>query len=111
MHINLWAIFQPLKSAVVSSRISKSTEGVLVTSKNEDVQINNEGARVAAIFSSSHIECLDDPGQINSVVRGRIWPILEPFECLCISSLPARMKRIRLKQPRKYGDTIFTDAQ
>ena len=50
----------------------------------------------------------DAQGQLTSqsvVGSGRI---LNSSELSCMSSLPARMKRIVKKQPRKSGNTVFS---
>ena len=67
---------------------------VLVTCKNEEDPINNEGARV---FTTLYINFSDAQGQITLelvVVFGRN---LNSSKLLCMSSLPARMRMIDLK--------------
>ena len=69
---------------------------VLVTCKNEEDPIKNEGARVETTFphKQSMGIFLDPSGQLNhSAVRGRIWSNFKSSEILWLSSLPARMKK------------------
>ena len=64
---------------------------VLLTCKNEEDPIKNKGARVLTIlyvfFRRSRAA--------NSEVSGGILPKLELIKLLKLSSLPARMKKIR----------------
>ena len=90
---------------------------VLVTCKNEEDPIINEGARV---FTTLYINFSDAQGQITmelAVVSGRN---LKPSKLLCMSSLPARMRMIESKMKElecsqdfsHYKSTvIFQDAQ
>ena len=67
---------------------------VLVTCKNEEDPIKNEGARV---FTTLYIDFSDAQGQITLelvVVSGRS---LYSSKLLCMSSLPARMRMIESK--------------
>ena len=67
---------------------------VLVTCKNEEDPIKNEGARV---LKTLYINFSDAPGQITlelMVVSGRN---LNSFKLSCMSSLPARMRMINSK--------------
>ena len=67
---------------------------VLITCKNEEDLIKNEGARV---FKTLYINFLDMQGQITlglEVVSGRN---LNSSKLSCISSLSARMKMIQSK--------------
>ena len=67
---------------------------VLVTCKNEEDPIKNEGARV---FTILYINFSDTQGQITLelvVVSGRN---LNSSKLSCISSLPARMRMIKSK--------------
>ena len=67
---------------------------VLITCKNEEDPIKNEGDRV---FTTLYINCSDAQGQItleSVVVYGRNS---NSFKLSCMSSLPARMKMIQLK--------------
>ena len=44
----------------------------------------------------------------HSVARERIWPgISNSSKLLCISSLPANLKRIRSKTAEKSGNSVF----
>ena len=67
---------------------------VLVTCKNEEDLIKNEGTRV---FTTLYINFSDTQGQITLelvVVSGRN---LNSYKLSCIFSIPARMKKIQLK--------------
>ena len=67
---------------------------VLVTCKNEEDPIKNEGARV---FTTLYIDFSDAQGQITLelvVVSGRN---LNSSKLSCMSSLPARMSMIKSK--------------
>ena len=67
---------------------------VLVTCKNKEDPIKNEGARV---FTTLYIEFSDAQGQItleSVVVSGRNW---NSSKLLCMSLLPKRMKLIHTK--------------
>ena len=70
---------------------------VLVTCKNEEVPIQNEGTTVVTTF---FLVCSDAQGQLipQSMVRsGRISNL---FETLWLSLLPAKMKiRSKIKAP------------
>ena len=72
---------------------------VLVTNKNEEDPIKNEGARVLTNLShyKSMVSLLDAQGQLNPqslVESGRNSNSSEIFK---LSSLPARIKKIRSK--------------
>ena len=77
---------------------------VLVTCKNEEDPIKNEGARV---FTTLYINFSDAEGQITLelvVVSGRN---LNSSKLSCMSSLPARMRMIESKMKESvhvYGD-------
>ena len=90
---------------------------VLVTCKNEEDPIKNEGARV---FTTLYIDFSDTQGQItleSMVVSGRN---LNSSKLSCMSSSPARMKMTQLKMkglewlqhfPHYKSMEIFPDAQ
>ena len=90
---------------------------VLVTFKNEEDHIKNEGARV---FTTLYSNCSDAQGQITLelvVVSGRN---LNSSKLSCMSSLPARMRMIesKMKELECSEDLshyksmgIFPDAQ
>ena len=92
---------------------------VLVTCKNEEDLIKNEGARVF-MFTTLYINFSDAQGQITLelvVVSGRN---LNSSKLLCMSSLPARMRMIESKMKElEYSQDfshyksmgIFPDAQ
>ena len=64
---------------------------VLVTCKNEEDPIKNEGA---SVLTTLYINFSDAQGQITLgllVVSGRNW---NSFKLSCMFSLPARMKMI-----------------
>ena len=67
---------------------------VLVTCKNEEDLVDNEGARV---FTALYINFSDAQGQVTlelALVSGRN---LNSSKLLCMSLLPARMKMIQSK--------------
>ena len=67
---------------------------VLLTCKNKEDPIKNEGARV---FTTLYVKFSDAQGQITLewvVVSGRNW---NSSKLLCMSSLPTRMKLIHTK--------------
>ena len=67
---------------------------VLLTCKNKEDPIKNEGARV---FTTLYIDFSDAQGQItleSVVVSGRNW---NSSKLSCMSSLPTRMKLIHTK--------------
>ena len=67
---------------------------VLLTCKNKEDPIKNEGARV---FTTLYINFVDAQGQItlkSVVVSGRNW---NSSKISCMSSLPTRMKLIHIK--------------
>ena len=70
---------------------------VLVTCKNEDDRIKNEGARCSQDFS--HYKSIgiipDAQGQLTPKSLVRSGRISNSFEMLWMSSLPASMKKIR----------------
>ena len=90
---------------------------VLLTCKNKEDPIKNEGARV---FTTLYIDFSDAQGQItleSMVVSGRNW---NSFKLSCMSSLPTRMKLIHTKmKEREWSQDfshyksmgIFQDAQ
>ena len=84
MHGRIWSNFKLFQDFIV----------VLVTCKNEEDPIKNEGARV---FKTLYNYFSDAQWQITLelvVVSGRN---LNSFKLLCISSLPARMRMIKSK--------------
>ena len=72
---------------------------VLVTCKNEDDWIRNEGARVVTSFSKYKSMGIfpDAKSQLTPQAKVRSDLISNSFEMLWISLLPARMKKIRSK--------------
>ena len=77
---------------------------VLITCKNEEDPIKNEGARV---FTTLNINFSDMQGQITLglvVVSGRI---LNSSKLSCIFSLSARMKMIQSKMNELVVTTFF----
>ena len=72
---------------------------VLVTYKNKDDSIKNEGARVVTTFS--HYKSMgifpDAEGQLTTQFLARPGRISNSFETLWLSILPARTKNIRSK--------------
>ena len=84
---------------------------VLVISNFDDDSIKNEQASTETPFShyKSMGNFLDAQGQLTPLSVIRSGQNLNSSEVLCMSSLPASIKRIEtnLKQPRKGGDTIF----
>ena len=80
---------------------------VLVTSNFDDDSIRNEGASMETPFShyKSMGNFLDAQGQLTVVRSG---PNSNSSEILCMSSLPASIKRSGQKQPRKGGDIVFS---
>ena len=90
---------------------------VLLTCKNKENQINNEGARV---FTTLYIDFSDAQGQItleSVAVSDRKW---NSSKLLCMSSLPTRMKLIHTKMKELEWSQdfshyksmgIFQDAQ
>ena len=90
---------------------------VLLTCKNKEDPIKNEGARA---FTTLYIKFSDAQGQItleSVVVSGRNW---NSSKLSCMSSLPTRMKLIhtKMKEPEWSQDFshykfiwIFQDAQ
>ena len=67
---------------------------VLLTCKNKEIPIKNEGTRV---FTTLYIGFLDAQGRITLelvVVSGRNW---NSSKLACMSSLPTRMKLINTK--------------
>ena len=74
---------------------------VLLTCKNKEDPIKNEGARV---FTTLYIDFSDAQGQItleSVVVSSRHW---NSSELSCMSSLPARMRMIK----SKMKELVFT---
>ena len=77
---------------------------VLVTCKNEEDLVKNEGARV---FTTSYINFSDAQGQItleSVVVSGQN---LNSFKLSCMSLSPARMKMIQSKMKGLEWHNIF----
>ena len=64
---------------------------VIVTCKNEEDPIKNEGARV---FTTLYIDFSDAQGQITPVLVVVSGRNLKSSELSCMSSSPARMKMI-----------------
>ena len=84
IHGQIWSNLEHVRDFMV----------VLVTCKNEEDMIKNEGARV---FTTLYINSSDAQGQITLglvVVSGRN---LNSSKLSCMSSLPARMKIIESK--------------
>ena len=84
VHGQIWSNFELVQDFMV----------VLITCKNEEDPIKNEGARV---FTTLYINFSDTQGQITlelKVVSGRN---LKSSKLSCISSLSARMKMIQSK--------------
>ena len=85
---------------------------VLVTYKNEDDSIKNEGARVVTPFS--HYKSMgifpDAQGQLTpqSLVRSGLIP--NSFEMLWMSSLPARIKKIQTIMKALVWSQDFPDC-
>ena len=78
---------------------------VLLTCKNKEDPIKNEGARV---FTTLYIDFSDAQGQItleSAVVSGRNW---NSFKLSCMSSLPARMKMIHTKMKELESSQDFS---
>ena len=76
---------------------------VLITSNFDDDSIKNERASMETPFShyKSMGIFLDAQGAANFVVSSPIWPKFELSEILCMSSLPASIKRIGSKTTEK----------
>ena len=72
---------------------------VLVTSSFDDDSIKNEQASMGTAFShyKSMGKFFKHSRAANSVVSGPIWPNLNLSKILCMSSLPASLKRIGSK--------------
>ena len=74
---------------------------VLLTCKNKEDPINNEGARV---FTSLYIDFSDAQGQLtlkSVVVSSQNW---NSSKLSCMSSLPTRMKMIHATSSPKGND-------
>ena len=69
---------------------------VLVTCKNEEDQIENEGARLFSHYKSMGI-FPDAQGQLTLQSTVRSGQISNSSKTLCLSSLPAKMKKIGSK--------------
>ena len=84
------------QSLVRSGRISNSSDvmNVLVTCKYEEDPIKNEGARLVTTLYSNFS---DAQGQITLVLVSVSGRNLNSSKLLCMSSLPARMKKIQLR--------------
>ena len=78
---------------------------VLVTSNFDDNSIKNEQASMATPFS--HYKSMGCSRAANSVVSSPIWPKCNLFEILCMSSLPASIKRIGSKATEKRWNHHF----
>ena len=75
---------------------------VLVTSSFPNDLIKNERASMETPFSHHKSEkCLRRSRAANSLVSGPIWPNSNSSEILCMSSLPASIKRIGSKATEK----------
>ena len=76
---------------------------VLVTSNFDDGLIENERASMEKLFS--HYKSMGNffrcSRAANSIVSGPIWPNSNSSEILCMSSLPASIKRIGSKATEK----------
>ena len=70
---------------------------VLVTCKNEEDPIKNEGARV---FTTLYINFSDAQGQITLVLVSVSGRNLNSSKLSCMSSLPARMRIIDSKMKK-----------
>ena len=72
---------------------------VLVTCKNEEDSIRNEGASMVTTCFQLYVywDISRRSRAGYSAVLGLIWPISNSFEMLWKSSLPARIKKIRSK--------------
>ena len=83
VHGQIWLNFEIVQDFMV----------VLITCKNEEDPIKNEGTRV---FTTLYIDFLDTQGQktLGLVVSGRIF---NSSKLSCISSLSAKMKMIQSK--------------
>ena len=78
---------------------------VLLTCKNKEDLIKNEGARV---FTTLYVKFSDAQGQItleSVVVSGRNW---NSSKLSCMSSLPTRMKLIHTKMKElEWSQDVF----
>ena len=100
--ISLWEFFQTLKGSYpavlgrnwLKFELVRDIMVVLLTCKNKEDPIKNEGARV---FTTLYIDFSDTQGQITLelvVVSSRNW---NSCKLSCISLLPTRMKMIHSK--------------
>ena len=103
----IWPNFELVRDVMV----------VLVTCKNEEDQIKNEGARV---LTTLNINFLDVQGQITLELVGVYWRNLNSSKLSCMSSIPARnrmidskMKELECSQDFAHYKSmgIFPDAQ
>ena len=78
---------------------------VLVTCKYEEDPINNEGTRVVTTLYSNF---LDAQGQITLVLVSVSGRNLNSSKLSCMSSLPARMRMIDLKNIAKSEQSSHT---
>ena len=76
---------------------------VLVTSTFDDDFIKNERASMETPFS--HYKCMGNffrcSKAANSIASGPIWPKFELVQILCMSSLPASIKKDGIKSNRE----------
>ena len=84
VHSPIWSNFELVQSFIV----------ILLTCKNEDDPIKNKGARV---FTTLYINFSDVQGQITLVLVVLSGRNLNTSKLTCMSSLPARMRLIKLK--------------
>ena len=98
VHGRIWSNFKLVQDFMV----------VLITCKNEEDLIKNEGARVfTTLYTTLYINFSDTQGQITLglvVVSGRI---LNSSKLSCISSLSATMKMIQSKMTELRVVTTF----
>ena len=86
-----------LQSTVRSSQISNSSKTLWLSSlpaKMKKIQSKNRGARV---FTTLYLDFSDVQGQITLVLVVVSGRNLSSSKLLCMSSLPARMRLIKLK--------------
>ena len=86
----------------------------LVTCKNEEDPLENEGTRLEWSQRLSHYKSMgifpNAQGQLTHKSLGRYCPISNPSEILWVSLLPARMKKIQLKnEGARVVTTLFID--
>ena len=98
-------IFQMLKAAnsKVGDGILQKSKPIrafmvgLVTCKNVENPSKNEGTRVVTNFSHYKSIFLDAQGQLTHKSLVRSCRISNPFQIVCLSSLPARLKKNQSK--------------